>query len=392
MFFQLVKKEIVYQLRNITFYLFIAIILLFYSSQFTGDIDIKGIKPVPGQEYYGSTAITDKTEEIKAVYKNMKSNLNTGDFLKNGLFINKTVKLSGEDKNILSAAAEKIAVSSPDGSTIELKVSYEEYLKIVRELDKSLGGNTPYGDKYRKTILHRPMTYEEAMEEFNNIVNKDKITNAYGRLFGDYMGITAGIFPIFISAFVLTRDKRSRMYEIIYSRSVKSHVYVFAKFTSMVIVILLGYLIAATHASVKFGIFAAENNYIIDYFAFYKYVFLWILPTIMFTTAFGMLVSIIFGNGIAAVPVQFILWMTSIMPLMGNYALSKILIRFNTAGRYGSYILWKQDIMMNRLFYTVLSVVLVYITSMFLSLKRGGGFGLFTKNDKNNTLQCKNNL
>ena len=49
MFFQLVKKEIEYQFRNITFYLFIGIIQLFYFSQFTGDIDIKGIKPVPGK-------------------------------------------------------------------------------------------------------------------------------------------------------------------------------------------------------------------------------------------------------------------------------------------------------------------------------------------------------
>ena len=32
------------------------------------------------------------------------------------------------------------------------------------------------------------------MAEFNTIVEKDKITNAYARLFADYMGITAGFF------------------------------------------------------------------------------------------------------------------------------------------------------------------------------------------------------
>jgi hypothetical protein len=311
--------------------------------------------------------------------------------LRNGLLINKTVKLSEKDRNILSATAEKIAVPS-DGGNIELKVSYEEYLNIVRKLDKDLGGNTDYSDKNRKMILNRSMTYEEALQEFNNIINKDKITNAYGRLFSDYMGIAAGFFPIFLSAFILTRDKRSRMYELVYSRSVKSHTYVLAKYTALVIVMFLGYLIAATHATVKFACFASQNNYIIDYFAFYKYTFAWILPTLMFTTAFGMLISIIFGNGIAAVPAQFILWITSLLPLGGNYALTKILIRFNTAGSYNNYIVWKNDIIINRIFYIILSLALVYIASMFLTLKRGGGFGLLGKSNGNNTLQYENNL
>jgi hypothetical protein len=126
----------------------------------------------------------------------------------------------------------------------------------------------------------------------------------------------------------------------------------------------------------------------IDYLAFYKYTFLWILPTIMFTTALGMLISIIFENGIAAVPIQFILWMLSLQPLMGNYSLTKIFIRFNTAGNYSNYIIWKPDIIINRLFYIILSVALAYFTSMILTLKRGGSFGLFRKNNKNSTLQC----
>jgi RNA polymerase sigma factor (sigma-70 family) len=41
-----------------------------------------------------------------------------------------------------------------------------------------------------------------------------------------------------------------------------------------------------------------------------------------------------------------------------------------------------------RLFYIVLSVALAYFTSMILTLKRGGSFGLFRKNNKNSTLQC----
>lgn len=389
MLLKLIKKDIKYLFKNTTLYLFFGVVILFYISQFIGDIGKIGvpIKPVPGQEYYGTVKITDKTEEIKEIFRNLNRDLNNGTFEKSG-FINKVVKLNKDEITLLKNAANRIGAFDTD--EISIKVSYEEYLKIVREVDKKLGKNTSYGDKYRKMVLNRNMTYEEALTEFYDVLDKDKLTNAYARLFADYMGITAAFFPIFLSAFILTRDKRSKMHELIYSRSIKSSSYVISKYIALVTSALLVYLAVATHATIKFCNFAAQNKYIIDYLAFYKYTFIWILPTLMFTTAVGMLISMIFGNGIFALPIQFVLWMTSLFPLEGDYNLSKILIRFNTVGSYNNYILWSKDIITNRIFYAVLSIGIVFITATLLTWRRGGRFELFKKPKKDNILQHQN--
>ncbi len=393
MLIKLISKDIKYLLKNITLYLFFIVVILFYNSQFYGDIgDIqRPIKPVPGQNYYGSVIITDRTEEIKEVFRNLNRDLDNGTFEVNG-FINKMVKINDDERDLLKEATNRIGFYDIDTKEINIKASYEEYLKIVREVDKKLGKNTSYGDKYRKITLNRNMTYEEAVTEFNDVLNKDKLTSAYARLFADYMGITAAFFPIFLSAFILTRDKRSKMHELIYSRNIKSSIYVISKYIALVASTLLVYLALATHATIKFSIFAAQNKYIIDYLAFYKYTIIWILPTLMFTIAFGMFISLILDNGILALPIQFVLWITSLMPLKGDYNLGKILIRFNTVGSYNKYILWSKDIITNRIFYAVLSIGIVFITALLLSYKRGGGFGVFTKSKKDNVLQHQNNM
>lgn len=385
MFFQLLKKDLNYIFRNITLYLFVAIVVLFYSTQFLGDTEAP-VKPMPGQDYYGSVEIKDKTEEMKKVYQWLDIELNKGTITKHG-FINKEVKLTEENKTKIKNALMALSDSKPNSSSIEIKVNYQEYLKIIRNVDKELGGKTNYGDRNRKYILYREMTYDEALEDFNNILSKDKYTNAYGRLFADYMAITAGIFPIFLSAFVLTRDKRSNMHELIYSRKVKSYIYIASKYITQVFAILVVYLLVATHATMKFSQIAIQNNYIIDNFAFFKYTFMWILPTIMFTTALGMFLSILFGNGLIAVPIQFLFWITSLIPLEGDYNLSKILIRFNSVGKYSNYIQWKNDIMLNRIFYVLLPFFIVLLAAMLLEWKRGGRFAAISKLKKVNTLQ-----
>jgi hypothetical protein len=120
----------------------------------------------------------------------------------------------------------------------------------------------------------------------------------------------------------------------------------------------------------------------IDYFAFFKYTLFWIAPTVMFTSGVGALISIIFGNGVAAIPVQFMLWMNSLMPLRGDYGLTKLVIRFNTAGAYEEYIGWVHNIGINRIFYVLISAGLVLIGTWVWSLKRGAGSGVFKKHYK----------
>lgn len=396
MFLQLVWKEVKYQSKNITFYLFIAVVLMFYVSQFVPYIDSGTLlEPQPGMPHYGMKEIEDEEAEMKAVFLDMNQYYNTGYILKQSVLINKTVNLSEEQRTMMKEALDKLGYFKSDtGKTpfenIEIKVSYSEYLEIVRGLDKSLGGSTYYGDKYRKYILQQPMTYEDAMKEFENIKNKDKITNAYGRVFADYMGITAGLFPVFLSAFVLTKDRRSRMHELIYSRSISSFSYVAAKYLAILLITVVLYLLLAAHATYGVAGMAQQSGYAVDMLAFFKYTALWLVPTLMFSTAMGMFISIAIGNGVAAILVQFVLWFLSITSLGGNYEWYRNIIRFNQLGSYEKYITWLPQITANRIFYTVLSIAICLAAVRVFSLKRRAGNGF--KSFKDNLVQHKDTV
>lgn len=398
MLLNLIGKEMKEQLRNITFYLFVFIIIMFYASQFIGEIDISSdLKPISPEEYsktnirikpyYGSKQIDNPQKEIQIMYSRLLGDANMGELLKYGFPLNKYVNLSSEQKEFMRDAATKISSHGYVDNKLKIDVTYEHYLEIINEVDKKLGENTYFGDKYRDTKLRAKMSYEEALEDFNEVLDKDKLTNAYGRIFADYMGITAGLFPIFLGAFLLTRDKRSRMQELIYSRRISSYKYVIAKYIALNIMIMFVYLIMASHATYIFARIASANDYNIAYFAFYKYTILWIMPTVMFTTAIGFVLSILFGNGIVAIPIQFGLWMISLMPLKGDYRLFKSVIRFNSVGNYELYMAWKSSILTNRIFFIAISIILVLMASWIFSYKRGNLDGLFKKKRRTSSLQ-----
>lgn len=41
------------------------------------------------------------------------------------------------------------------------------------------------------------MNYEEALKEYNQTINQDKVTGGFARLFCDYMGLALGLYPVF---------------------------------------------------------------------------------------------------------------------------------------------------------------------------------------------------
>ncbi|MFZ5354687.1 MAG: ABC transporter permease [Bacillota bacterium] len=395
MLINLIGKELKQQLKNISIYLLAAIILLFYFTQFappSGDASLEPVlDPQRQNQYFGSIEITDPVEEMRAIYMHMYMDYLTGIILKQGFMLNRDVKLNEKQLQSIDSTMDAIypegisqfsreeLLSMSEGKQkpgIDFEgftpaIGYEEYKELLKKLDKELGGNTYYSEKNIDALKRRPMTYAEAVEEFEKLKEKDKLTGAYGRVFADYMGVVAGFFPIFIAAFLLTRDRRSNMYELIYSRRVSSLSYVFSKYVALLITTLVLFLIPATHATYSFAQVAAVKGYTIDVMAFYKYTIVWILPTLMFTIASGMLSSIVFGNGIVSIVIQFILWVFSMLPLVGDYGLGKMVIRFNELGLYDSYMKWLPSITVNRIFYMCMSLLLTGAAAWVLSRKRG---------------------
>ncbi|MBP1996052.1 hypothetical protein [Paenibacillus eucommiae] len=381
MFFSLMGKELKYQFGNLTFYMFLVAVILFYVTQFDPPGSIADLKPkaeAQGERiYYGQKTITEPRDEMVKMVWQLEWDYQAGEISKPLLFMNKSVKL---DEQQLAAMEQTLETLLPGGLTsemaeddsrMEFAVTYEKYLELVRSLDKKLGGSTAYGDKLRPSILYKEKTYEDAVQDYKDLLEKDRLTNAGGRLFADYMGITAGFFPVFLSAFVLGRDRRTRMQEIIYSRSFSSWRYVLPKYAAVCLILLLGYLAVATHAEFSLTKIAAAEHLDFAYFAFYKYTFAWLLPTIMVTVALGMLVSVLTKYTLVAIPLQFLLWMSTMMPLEGEYGLRKFVIRYNTFGGYDNYVQWSSAIMVNRIFYVLLSLAIMWLVIWIWNRKRG---------------------
>ncbi|MFD2876849.1 hypothetical protein ACFTAO_14020 [Paenibacillus rhizoplanae] len=122
---------------------------------------------------------------------------------------------------------------------------------VAGEIDKQLGGNSMYKAGLRD-YSYPIESYEEAVKAqesilsgYNAKVNAGELLPGAARYFSDYMSLPAGIFPVFLSAFLLLRDRSSRMNELIYSRRVSPWVYVGSKFIAQGIMLSLVYLILA---------------------------------------------------------------------------------------------------------------------------------------------------
>lgn len=371
MIWNIISKEIKYQLKNITFYGFFIVILLMFFSEL-GIPRMSDLTPTKQKEnFYRSQKIFDKDKEMKEVYIFLNNDYLKGNVLKYRFSFGYHVKLNNSEKAYLKAAIDKIYSYDSEGN-LKIKVSYNEYLDILRDLDKKLKGNTTYVGVNKHSILNEETSLQKAQETFKDVMEKDKFTNAYGRLFADYMGITAGFFPVFLSAFIFTRDKNKKEYDKIYSSKLSFTKYILAKYIGICICIMGCYFILASYTTLAYSKFALDTNYVVDKMAIYKYTFAWIAPTVLFTTAFGILLVAIFNNEIVAIAAQLLLWVSNIHTLMGQYGLTNYIIRFNAFGEYDTYLKFQTVIIENRIFYTIISFVIVLLGA-YIANKRSRG-------------------
>lgn len=332
---------------------------------------------------YGSKQLTDQNQKMHIMFSKMSSDYHLEAIITYPFGFSKTVKLTGERRQAFKTAMDNMVVNGSQyldtrlvvPADLDFSCTFEKFQSILHQLDQALGGGSPYSEHLRDRYFRVGRSYEDALVEYRSIVNEDKISNAYARLYSDYMGITASLFPIFLAAFVLPRDRRFSMTGIVNSKQFKASFYVFSKYLALIVLITTSYLIVASYATYQFISIAQANNYVIDNLAFYKHTIIWILPTIMVVTAVGLLVSTVFKNGVIAIPLQFILSFRSMLPLSGDYRLSKYFIRLNKVISHQEFQQWSSQILTNRIFYAVLSVVLVTITALIWSRNRGANYG-----------------
>lgn len=402
---KLVSVEIKRCLKNPLFWITAILLFLFVNSQFTGDTSKWTVeKPIEGQESYGSIATEDmnivRSESLATLLLEYSNNSYTTypyGFYR-GIELNETKnvnmqkllsaltgatiqdieslqrvpveeKYSNEDtKNTFTQQMSKIMVSSEVNS-----ITDDNYLDLMEKADQLLGGGSFYSKKLIVSHFgNRPKTYEEALVEYDAIINRDKITGAFARLFCDYAGIAVALLPIFLSVALWYQDKRSNCSDILYSKMSSSAKIVLSRFLAMVILLTTVILLIATFYNIK--IIKANGIENVDLFAFYRYALLWLTPSLIVVLSVGTFTTIL-TNSPLGILVMFIWWFIGLFggvdDIYGGYGY-QLVLRHNIIGNTDVYFNNLGQVLLNRGIYTAISIILIILSIKVYRIKREG--------------------
>lgn len=391
--FKIFNLELKRIIKNPLFYIVGVLIISFAISNIGFDINPnKIVKPTMGQESYGTYPSSDMEVIKPRAVNSLISQYMDNRYTTYPYGFYKSVRLSDEKDEqigkIISAltgesleAVEKLKdndVSTyPPGIEIRIDLSDEEFKTLMETADITIGKGSYYGDKYLVgTFGQTERDYEAALEEYNLIIEEDRISGAYARHFSDYVGIVLAMVPVFLAIGIWYLDKSSKSQDILYVREVKSKDIVWGRYLAMVVSLSILILSMATYYNIKvikhFGI---EN---IDILAYYKYTIIWLIPTMMVPLAVGTLLTIATDSpiGIVVQLVWFFIDVNSKFESIqgGGYGMSLIL-RHNTVGNPSVYMNNINQILINRLIYVTIALVMVAFAERIYNNKRVGKLG-----------------
>lgn len=366
---ELIKQDLKYTYRRLTFIVFSFIVILFFVSQFHGaQLDLLA-PPEAGQDYYGYTDQISHYEEMATGFDTLRFILIDKEIGSYPLGIYKGIKLTEEDQDYLDNFLKKMAPNGHITQVEDIAIDYEAFKAFLLDFDERMGGKTTLGPDFYAP--GRMMSYEEAKAEYKELVDSD-YSSAYGRLAVDYLGITAALFVPFLSAFILMKDKQHHTEDLIFSTPVNSFKYVLSKYFATLIAIISVYFLLAISETILLTVLSLHYGYHFEILSFLQYFVVWLLPTIMLVTASPMLFSMLFSNAIFAMVIQFVISyvMLATIPLEGNVAWWHLFIRFNKLGDTQLYESIKQDILLNRSIMLLITFACIGLSSLIWKMKR----------------------
>ncbi len=384
MFFTLFLKECKELLRSITYYMFLLCTILFYMTQL-GSFD-----PIsqPVKEEMKEEPVSKEEQAMKAAISRLMTEFSANSYSTYPFGFIKEVRLSGEEQEQAGQIIEKLTGLSPeefiriatDGKTssdavqVLRNISYEEFMEEMEKLDSLLGGGSYYEPDSLLGNTDFPNTYEEAEAEYERVLEKDRVTGAYGRIFCDYMGIIMGILPVFLAVTRSVRDKRAKASQVIFAKKASSFTIQASRYAATLAMIFLPLLILSTmlnsQAMYLAGVLSVKGNPLY----MYEYLFGWLMPTVMVVLSIGFFVTEL-TEGPLAILLQGGFWFYTILAAqkLTGYVGTSLVPRFNSVGYYSIYEKMKPALVANRLSYLLISIVLFALTVFVYEKKRRGG-------------------
>lgn len=404
MFISLLGKECKQILKSVIFYLYLIILAVFVTSQIEEYSVVT--KPQPGQESYGMKESSDPEEIMQATAGKLLIDWDNNSYATYPIGFYKGVSLNEEDYSRVAEILEEVtgkteselkseldgdnskATSQTQPGTIMPPVSgrieeisdtmtYDQFKQLMKEVDSILGANgtSYYAPEKMARNAMVPMTYEEALSEYQQIIDVDHVTGAFARIFCDYMVLMLAILPIFLAVTRGLRDRRAGASGLIYSRKASSVSIVLSRYLATLIMSMIPVIILSISPMMEAIYYARTLGVSTDVFSYMKYIAGWLLPTAMAVVSIGFFFTELTDSALGIL-IQGIWWFIDINSavrsgLVGGFGFH-LAPRWNTVGESAKFTAEFQSLFTNRIFYSVLAVVLIILTIFIYEWKRKG--------------------
>lgn len=376
----LLGKEIKKTAISITFFVFIIALLAMPFSQDVLNFSNHDVITAPKQgEDYGIQQKEVPELIMPAAFNSLYNEFTANEYIAYPIGFYKNVKLNETDKekmaeiiSTLSGVPVNDLLTSANSIEVTLSddISYEEFKECMKQADDLIGGGSNYSENNLLNYSYVAITYEEAVTNYNLIVNEDKFTGAYARLFCDYVGIILSILPVFIAVAICLKDKRAKMNDLIYVRKTSSFKLILSRYFAIVISVMLPTVILAYISNST--VWGQYSGIALDYLAPLKYALGWLMPSVMIATAIGMFFTELTGTPIA-IAIQALWWFidlnVGVGRLRGVHTLFELTPRHNSLGNTQIFLDEFHTLVANRLMIAGTALLLVAVTVIIYEQK-----------------------
>lgn len=390
-------REIKKLAGSAVYILFVAVLIVELYSQGVFSFENERLEePQPGQNYgVHSEEIPELVmpTAIAALYQEFAWN----NYTTYPIGFYKKVKLNEKEKEEMAGILSELTGTSSDrflsaqteeGGALTDKdlepqeaLGYEEFKKCMERADRLLGGGSNYAVDSLAGFGKVPVTYEEVRVEYQMVKDKDQFTGGYARLFSDYAGVMAmSILPVFLAVWLCLKDRRSKMSELVCSRSTSSFTVIVVRYAAILTMVMIPVIVLAYYSNMK--VWNLYEGMQLDYLAPLKYALGWLLPSAMMSAAVGMFLTELTGTP-AAIAVQCFWWFLDLnagyKSVSSAYGLFRLAPRHNAGAqsrfRIQDFTTNFNRLMENRLLIAGLSLLLIILTVFVYEWKRRGIIG-----------------
>lgn len=368
-------KELKKTVFSVTFLIFVFASIYLPNSQEVLNFSTPITVPKPGENYGTQTKELPELIMPSAIAR-LISEYETNSYTTYPIGFYKAVRLSENEQKQMSAILDRL--------TENKQLTYEQFKACMKDADSLIGGSSYYSEsRLIKTFGRVPITYEEALAQYELSKSTDHFTGTYARLFCDYIGIPLSILPVFLAVAICLKDRRSRASELIYMRNTSSARLLFTRFLAILAAVMLPVMLLSyiSNSSV-WGMYGGMP---LDYMAPFYYALGWLLPSAMVSAAVGIFFTELTGTPIAIV-IQSLWWFIDLNAgaarLDGNYALFQLTLRHNKLGNTQAFIDGFPILAANRLLFAGIAVLLMFAAVWIYEQKRRGNLNGFRTSKK----------